>query len=58
MSLCAAAVPWDDGVPVGIPKTGFPTEVQAHVAARNIASQILGGEPSDRKSFGDIAPSA
>lgn len=48
------AVPWVTGVPVGVPKTGFPTEVQAHVAARNIASQILGGEPIDRKSFGDI----
>ena len=50
----AVPVPWTTGVPVGIPKTGFPTEVQAHVAARNIASQILGGEPTDRKSFGDI----
>lgn len=50
----AVPVPWTTGVPVGIPKTGFPTEVQAHVAARNIASQILGGEPIDRKSFGDI----
>ncbi len=50
----AVAVPWVTGVPVGVPKTGFPTEVQAHVAARNIASQVLGGEPTDRKSFGDI----
>jgi NADH dehydrogenase FAD-containing subunit len=50
----AVDVPWTTGVPVGIPKTGFPTEVQAHVAARNIASQVLGGEPMDRKSFGDI----
>ncbi|HEX6196567.1 MAG TPA: FAD-dependent oxidoreductase [Jiangellaceae bacterium] len=50
----AVAVPWVTGVPVGVPKTGFPTEVQAHVAARNIASQVLGGEPTDRKSFGEI----
>ena len=50
----AVSVPWTTAVPVGVPKTGFPTEVQAHVAATNIASQVLGGEPTRTKSFGDI----
>jgi len=34
----AVTVPWTTAVPVGIPKTGFPTEAQAHVAAENIAA--------------------
>lgn len=52
----AAAVdaPWQTPTPVGIPKTGFPTEQMAHVAARNIAAQIRGELPTDRKPFGDI----
>ena len=29
----AVDVPWQTPTPVGIPKTGFPTEVMAHVAA-------------------------
>jgi sulfide:quinone oxidoreductase len=50
----AVSVPWTTAVPVGIPKTGFPTEVQAHTAAANIAAQIRGEEPHRRKSFGNI----
>jgi sulfide:quinone oxidoreductase len=50
----AVDVPWQTAVPVGIPKTGFPTETQAHVAAKNIASQIRGEEPTTRESFGEI----
>ncbi|MGI9605034.1 MAG: NAD(P)/FAD-dependent oxidoreductase [Acidimicrobiales bacterium] len=50
----AVEVPWHTANPVGIPKTGFPTEQQAHVAAKNIASQIRGGEPTDHKTFGEI----
>ncbi len=50
----AVEVPWHTANPVGIPKTGFPTEQQAHVAAKNIASQIRGEEPSAHKTFGDI----
>ncbi len=46
--------PWTTPVPVGIPKTGFPTEQQAHVAARNIAAQVRGEQPTEEKSFGDI----
>jgi sulfide:quinone oxidoreductase len=46
--------PWQTAVPIGIPKTGFPTEVQAHTAARNIAAQIRGEIPVHAKPFGDI----
>jgi len=50
----AVEVPWQTAVPVGIPKTGYPTEVQAHTAARNIAAQIRGEAPEHRKTFADI----
>jgi NADH dehydrogenase FAD-containing subunit len=50
----AVDVPWQTPTPVGIPKTGFPTEVMAHTAASNIASQIRGEEPQASKGFGDI----
>ena len=52
----AAAVdaPWQTPTPVGIPKTGFPTEVMAHTAAANIAAQIRGEKPTNTKAFGDI----
>jgi sulfide:quinone oxidoreductase len=52
----AAAVdaPWQTPTPVGIPKTGFPTEVMAHTAAANIAAQIRGEQPTHKKAFGDI----
>jgi len=52
----AAAVdmPWQTAIPVGIPKTGYPTEVQAHVAAKNIAQQIRGEIPTHAKAFSDI----
>jgi NADH dehydrogenase FAD-containing subunit len=51
----AVASPWTTAVPVGIPKTGFPTEVMAHTAAKNIASQIKGEPATHEKEFGDIA---
>lgn len=50
----AVAVPWQTANPVGIPKTGFPTEAMAHVAAKNIAAQIRGEEISEHKRFDDI----
>lgn len=50
----AVTAPWSTPTPVGVPKTGFPTEQMAHVAAKNIASQIRGESPSHEKSFGDI----
>jgi sulfide:quinone oxidoreductase len=50
----AVTVPWQTSTPVGIPKTGFPTETMAHVAASNIASQVRGVEPKEKKEFKDI----
>jgi sulfide:quinone oxidoreductase len=50
----AVAVPWQTATPVGVPKTGFPTERMAHVAARNIAAQIRGEAPTAREAFGDM----
>ncbi|KRF30615.1 hypothetical protein [Nocardioides sp. Soil805] len=50
----AVEVPWQTPTPVGIPKTGYPTETQAHVAAKNIAAQVRGEEPKEHKEFGDI----
>jgi NADH dehydrogenase FAD-containing subunit len=50
----AVDVPWQTPTPVGVPKTGFPTEQQAHVAARNIAAQIRGEQPQNHKAFGEI----
>ncbi len=50
----AVTAPWTTPTPVGIPKTGFPTEQMAHVAAKNIISQIKGEVPKAEKEFGDI----
>jgi sulfide:quinone oxidoreductase len=50
----AVSVPWTTAIPVGVPKTGFPTEAQAHIAAANIAAQIRGEDPTKHKRFGDI----
>ena len=50
----AVDVPWQTATPVGIPKTGFPTEQQAHTAAVNIAAQVRGELPDAHKAFGDI----
>jgi sulfide:quinone oxidoreductase len=50
----AVPVPWQTAHAVGIPKTGLPTEQQAHVAARNIVAQIKGEPPRAHKAFGEI----
>jgi sulfide:quinone oxidoreductase len=50
----AVTVPWQTAIPIGIPKTGFPTEQQAHVAAKNIGAQIRGESPQAHKDFGAI----
>lgn len=52
----AAAVnaPWQSVNAVGVPKTGFPAETMARVAATNIASQIRGEEPTKKESFAEI----
>ena len=48
-------VPWQTAVPIGIPKTGFPVESMAKVAARNIASAIRGEPPKSHKEFAEMA---
>ncbi|HEU5038698.1 MAG TPA: FAD-dependent oxidoreductase [Nocardioides sp.] len=50
----AVDVPWQTPTPVGIPKTGFPTEQMAHTAATNIAAQVRGEVPTAEKRFEDI----
>jgi len=50
----AVEVPWQTATPVGVPKTGFPTERMAHVAAHNIAAQIRGEPPRSHEAFGDM----
>ncbi|WP_278234922.1 FAD-dependent oxidoreductase [Isoptericola sp. AK164] len=50
----AVPVPWTTQVATGIPKTGFPSEQQAHVAAKNIVSQVRGEEPTEEKEFSKI----
>jgi sulfide:quinone oxidoreductase len=50
----AVQVPWTTPTPVGVPKTGFPTERMAHVAAKNIAVQIRGETPDATEAFADI----
>ena len=41
----AVDVPWQTPTPVGIPKTGFPTEQMAHTAVANIVAQVEGEAP-------------
>lgn len=50
----AVASPWQTATPIGVPKTGFPTEKMAHVAARNIAAQVRGEAPVAHEAFGEI----
>jgi sulfide:quinone oxidoreductase len=50
----AVSVPWQPANPVGVPKTGFPAETMAHVAATNIAAQLRGGQPAKRESFAEM----
>ncbi|MCV2395230.1 FAD-dependent oxidoreductase [Actinotalea sp. M2MS4P-6] len=46
--------PWVTPTPVGVPKTGFPTEQMAHTAARNISSQVLGLDPTELSPFAEM----
>ena len=48
-------VPWQTSVPIGIPKTGFPTESMAKIAARNVAAAIRGEAPVAHKDFAEMA---
>jgi sulfide:quinone oxidoreductase len=49
----AVAPPSPTEVPTGVPKTGYMAEVMGMIAARNIAADITGSDPEERK-FGDI----
>ncbi|MBS2962169.1 FAD-dependent oxidoreductase [Actinocrinis puniceicyclus] len=48
-------IPWQTSVPVGIPKTGFPTESMAKVAAHNVVAAIKGEPPVAHKEFAEMA---
>jgi NADH dehydrogenase FAD-containing subunit len=50
----AVNAPWTTANAVGVPKTGFPAETMARVAAENIASQIRGEPPTKEENFRDI----
>ena len=52
----AAAVnaPFTTPVPVGVPKTGYPTDTMAKTAAENIVAQIKGQPASKETPFGEI----
>lgn len=47
-------VPWQTPVATAVPKTGFPAEVMAKIAAHNIIAEIEGKEPIEAKDYGKI----
>ncbi|MBJ8341291.1 FAD-dependent oxidoreductase [Antrihabitans sp. YC3-6] len=47
-------MPWHTAVPIGVPKTGFPTDAMAKIAARNIASTIKGEPQRAHKEFAEM----
>lgn len=49
----AIAPPEPTEIPTGVPKTGYMSEVMGHLVAHNIAAQIS-GTPPEQKRFGDI----
>jgi len=48
-------VPWQTAVPIGIPKTGFPTESMAKVAAATSVRRSRDSRPSATRTSGDSA---
>jgi sulfide:quinone oxidoreductase len=50
----AVPAPWITTNAVGVPKTGFPAETMARVAAANIASQVRGLPPVKEENFAEI----
>lgn len=46
--------PYKTEVPIGVPKTGFPSDESAKIAASNIASIVKGGQPTHEKEMGKI----
>jgi sulfide:quinone oxidoreductase len=50
----AVNAPWQSANAVGVPKTGFPAETMARVAAHNIGAQIRCEQPTEEENFGEI----
>src|SRR5215208_3138966 len=50
----AVDAPWQSANAVGVPKTGFPAETMARVAADNIAAQVRGEPPTRQENFANI----
>jgi sulfide:quinone oxidoreductase len=50
----AVNAPWQSANAIGVPKTGFPAETMARVAADNIAAQIRGQQPRREENFASI----
>ncbi len=52
----AVQYPESTPIPIGVPKTGYMSEVMARVVAENIASKVLGVNRAEKLQFADIAP--
>ncbi|CUU07573.1 sulfide:quinone oxidoreductase [Candidatus Kryptobacter tengchongensis] len=52
----AVKYPEPTPIPIGVPKTGYMSEVMARVAADNITSKVLGVNRAKKLPFADIAP--
>jgi sulfide:quinone oxidoreductase len=53
-TAAAVVAPYTTALPVGVPKTGYPTDTMAKTAADNIVSQIKGGTAGKESPFGEI----
>ncbi len=53
-TAAAVAAPYTTPVATGVPKTGYPTDTMAKVAAENIVSQIQGKPATKEQAFGEI----
>ncbi len=53
-TAAAVTAPFTTPLPVGVPKTGYPTDTMAKTAADNIVSQIKGQPASKEVPFGEI----
>ncbi len=52
----AVKYPEPTQIPIGVPKTGYMSEVMARVAVDNIVSKVLGKGRAKKLAFADIAP--
>lgn len=52
----AVKYPEPTQIPIGVPKTGYMSEVMARVAVENIVARVLGINHSKKLPFSDIAP--